>query len=225
MLFFETLEQRTAVARSDLFAIPVIRDAMAGRVTRTQYVAFLTEAYHHVKHTVPLLMYCGSRLPESAMGLRDAIAHYIAEEIGHEEWILNDIAAAGADADAVRHGAPGIATELMIAYVYDTIARRNPIGFFGMVHVLEGTSIALATNAAQSMRAALALPPEAFTYLTSHGALDVQHVRFFTDLMNKLEDADDQAAVIHAAQVVYRLYGDVFRSLPRFDAAPMSKAA
>lgn len=225
MFFFETLEQRTAAARADLFAIPVIRDAMAGRVTRTQYVAFLTEAYHHVKHTVPLLMYCGSRLPESATGLRNAIAHYIAEEIGHEEWILNDIAAAGADPDAVRHGAPGVATELMVAYVYDTIARRNPIGFFGMVHVLEGTSIALATHAAQSMRTSLALPPEAFTYLTSHGALDVQHVHFFTDLMNKLDDADDQAAVIHAAQVVYRLYGDVFRSLPRFDVAPMWKAA
>ncbi len=37
----------------------------------------------------------------------------------------------------------------MVAYVYDYIARRNPVGFFGMVHVLEGTSTALATTAAQ----------------------------------------------------------------------------
>jgi hypothetical protein len=33
--------------------------------------------------------------------------------------------------------------------------------------------------------------------------------------MNKLEDPDDQAAVIHASKVVYTLYADMFRGLPR----------
>jgi long-chain acyl-CoA synthetase len=94
MPYFEVLAQQTAPARADLFAIPVIADALAGRITRAQYLAFLTEAYHHVKHTVPLLMACGSRVPESKGWLRTAIVEYIAEEAGHEEWILNDIAAA-----------------------------------------------------------------------------------------------------------------------------------
>ncbi|HET9025758.1 MAG TPA: iron-containing redox enzyme family protein [Burkholderiaceae bacterium] len=225
MPYFEVLTQQTAAARAELFTLPVIADCLSGRVTRTQYLAFLTEAYHHVKHTVPLLMACGSRMPESKGWLRTAIVEYIAEEAGHEEWILNDIAAAGGNPDAVRHGTPSTATELMIAYVYDTIARRNPVGFFGMVHVLEGTSTALATSAAQVMRKALELPPEAFTYLTSHGALDQQHVRFFAGLMDRLEDPADQAAVTHAANIVYRLYGDIFRGLPRFDAAAIRKAA
>jgi hypothetical protein len=103
--FFEVLQQHTAAERDDLFSIPIIRDALAGRVTREQYIAFLTEAYHHVKHTVPLLMACGSRLPESAGWLRAAVVEYIGEESGHEEWILGDIAAAGGDANAVRNGA------------------------------------------------------------------------------------------------------------------------
>ena len=54
----------------------------------------------------------------------------------------------GGDAQAVRHGTPAAATELMVAYAYDTIARGNPVGFLGMVHVLEGTSVALALMAA-----------------------------------------------------------------------------
>jgi hypothetical protein len=33
--------------------------------------------------------------------------------------------------------------------------------------------------------------------------------------MNQLEDPADQAAVIHASKVVYRLYTDMFRGLPR----------
>jgi len=34
-------------------------------------------------------------------------------------------------------------------------------------------------------------------------------------LMNRLDDPGDQAAVIHASKVVYRLYTDMFRGLPR----------
>jgi acyl-CoA synthetase (AMP-forming)/AMP-acid ligase II/pyrroloquinoline quinone (PQQ) biosynthesis protein C len=215
MPFFEELQRRTAAERDALFKIPVIQDCLAGQVTRAQYLEFLAQAYHHVKHTVPLLMACGARLPESHAWLRGAIAHYIAEETGHEEWILADIAAAGGDADAVRACAPGAAAELMVAYVYDFIARRNPVGFFGMVHVLEGTSQALATRAAQAMRERLGLPPEAFTYLSSHGTLDQEHLRFFAGLMDRLETPADRDAVTHVARTVFRLYGDVFRALPR----------
>ena len=32
--------------------------------------------------------------------------------------------------------------------------------------------------------------------------------------MNQVEDADDQQAIIHMANMMYRLYGDVFRSIP-----------
>ena len=64
------------------------------------------------------------------------------------------------------------------------------------------------------IRAALDLPASAFTYLASHGSLDIEHVRMFEGLMNRLDDANDQAAVIETARAMYRLYGDVFRSLP-----------
>ncbi|MGD9952837.1 MAG: biliverdin-producing heme oxygenase, partial [Burkholderiales bacterium] len=73
MPFFEQLQQRTADARAELLAVPVIQECLAGQVTRDQYLAFLGEAYHHVKHTVPLLMACGSRLPASQGWLRAAI--------------------------------------------------------------------------------------------------------------------------------------------------------
>lgn len=214
MSFFQQLQDRTAAERGYLLEAPAIRDALAGRVTRESYVAFLTEAYHHVKHTVPLLMACGARLPDRHGWLRGAIAEYIDEEKGHEEWILSDIAACGADAEAVRGGEPALPTELMVSYVHDRIARHNPVGFFGMVNVLEGTSIALATRAAGVIGETLGLPPAAFTYLTSHGSLDLEHMKLFAGLMDRLEDEDDREAVVHTARVVYRLYGDVFRSLP-----------
>jgi len=136
------------------------------------------------------------------------------EEMGHQEWILNDIAACGADADQVRNGEPGLHTEIMVAYAWDTIQRRNPVGFFGMVHVLEGISVQLATRAAGAIEKTLGLPKKAFTYLNSHGSLDISHVEFFKTLMNRLDKESDKQAVIHCAKAVYMLYGNIFRSLP-----------
>ena len=214
MEFFQQLHAATESERQAFLCIPVIQQTMNGVVTLETYRAFLGEAYHHVKHTVPLLMSCGGRLPERLNWLRSAVAEYISEEIGHEEWILNDIRATGADAHAVRSGQPGMATELMVAYAYDTVMRNNPTGFFGMVFVLEGTSIALATRAADITRDALGLPPQAFSYLTSHGSLDQEHMQFFEKLMNRIETQSDRQAIIHAAKVFYRLYGDIFRGLP-----------
>ena len=214
MTFFHTLQDRTAAERDHLLTAPVLQLAVDGKLSLETYIAFLTQAYHHVKHTVPLLMACGARLPERHEWLRSAIAEYIEEELGHQEWILNDLAACGADPEAVRHGQPALATELMVAYVYDRIARHNPVSFFGMVNVLEGTSIALATRAASAIRGSLELPPTAFSYLNSHGSLDLEHMRFFEELMNRLDTDEDREAVVHTARVVYRLYGDMFRSLP-----------
>ena len=113
----------------------------------------------------------------------------------------------------------------MVAYAYDTIARRNPLGFFGMVHVLEGTSVSLALMAADQIQKPLGLPDAAFSYLRSHGTLDLEHTAHFELLMEQVEDLHDQADIVHAARAFFRLYGDVFRSLPLPPAAPSGAAA
>ena len=215
MNFFDELQVATAREREALFSVPVIREALAGEVSLEGYRAFLAQAYHHVRHTVPLMMACGARLPSRLEWLRGAVCEYIDEEYGHERWILNDIAACGGDAEQVANSHPTLPIELMVAYLYDLIARGNPVGLFGMVNVLEGTSIALATQAAGTIQKSLGLPETAFSYLSSHGSLDQDHMVTYRKLMNRLEDEDDKAAVIHAAKVVYQLYTEMFRSLPR----------
>jgi len=203
----------TAPDRDFLLSAPVIQRALAGDVTRGLYVAFLTEAYHHVRHTVPLLMAVGVRVPDRHAWLRDAVLHYLEEETGHDEWILNDIERAGGDRAAAAASAPAVATEAMVAYAYDTVMRRNPLGFFGMVHVLEGTSVALALTAADRIQQALGLPSRAFTYLRSHGELDKEHVNDLAAILARFDDAGDRAAVIRCARGIYWLYGQVFRGL------------
>ena len=213
MKFMERLQIETSEDREFLLSSPIIDRCLNGNITLYDYVAFLSQAFHHVKHTTPLLMAVGARLPHEREWLRDAVAEYIQEELGHQEWILNDIAACGFDKEDVRHAQPTPATELMIAYAYDTVQRVNPLGFFGLVHGLEGTSVTTADAAADATKTALDLPESAFTYLRSHGALDQEHVRFFGSLMKKITDADEQEQIIHSAKMFYRLYANIFRTL------------
>jgi pyrroloquinoline quinone (PQQ) biosynthesis protein C len=209
----ERLVLDTEASRNTFLSIPIIKRALRGEVTHAEYLAFLGQAYHHVRWTVPLLMGMGYHLPERLRWLQPAVAEYIEEEQGHDAWILDDIRACGGDAEAVRKSSPLPATELMVAYAHDTIQRRNPVGFLGMVFVLEGTSAQLATRAAAAIQQALGVPKTALRYLTSHGALDQEHVGFFEQLVNRLEDEHDVADLTHAANVFYRLYGDVFHAV------------
>jgi len=171
MAFYDELIAATEAERNGLLSIPFIRMGAAGQLSRESYLAFLGQAYHHVKHTVPLLMATGGRLPERLEWLREAIGEYIEEEMGHQEWILNDIEACGADKEAVR-------------------------------------------NAAGNIEQSLGLPKTAFSYLNSHGSLDIGHVDFYEGLMNRLDEDADKQAVVHGAKMFYKLYGDIFRSLP-----------
>ena len=222
MTAFEQLLAATAGERNELMNNPVIQRAMVGKIERPTYVRFLTQAYHHVRHTVPLLMLTGALLPPSHEWLRSAMAHYIEEEQGHELWILEDIKACGANPEQAGADGPSLATEVMVAYAYDSVQRINPIRMLGMVHVLEGTSAALATAAAESLQQSLALPDRAFVYLRSHGSLDLEHVDFFEGLVNRLGTADLEQ-VIESASRFYRLYGNIFSELEM--AAPRQAAA
>jgi long-chain acyl-CoA synthetase len=213
MPFYKQLVSATETARGEFLTIPILQQALQGDIGKDAYVAFLGQAYHHVEHTVPLLMACGARLPVHLHWLRRAIGEYIEEEMGHEEWILDDIAVCGGNADAARDLPPSPATELMVAYAYDTIQRRNPVGFFGMVFVLEGTSVQLATRAAEAIKERLNLPANAFRYLNSHGALDQEHIKLFEGLMDRIEWSEDQQTVIHCTQIFYLLYGNIFRGI------------
>ncbi len=218
MSFYQALLDATETERNNLMSQTLITQGSTGNISKATYIAFLTQAYHHVKHTTPLLMACGSRLSGDYEWLRTAIGEYIEEEMGHQEWVLNDIAACGADKEAVRNSvsdqnAASHETEMMVAYAYDMINRVNPLGFFGMVLVLEGTSTAVATQAGETLMQSLRLPKIAFSYLLSHGNLDIEHVDFYESLMNQITDKDDQAIIVHAAKRFYQLYSDIFKQI------------
>ena len=209
--FFDRLVSETREAQARFAMTPQLVAGMTGRITRGDYIAYLTQAFHHVRHTVPLMQEARARLAHRP-SLVAALDEYIEEETGHEFWILEDIEAAGGDSLAASR-APSSATRAMVEHAYETVRTGNPAAFFGMVYVLEGTSIAMASHGAGAVQASLGLPDDAFHYLTSHGALDQEHMVFFEKLMNRIDDPEDQRAIIDMANAMFGLFGALFAGI------------
>ena len=209
---YERLYQETTEARSRFLAVPLVKQALTSGSSREIYLEFLSQAYHHVKHTFPLLALSASKTHDERY--QDGLVEYMNEERGHEKWILDDIRAMGGDADAVKNGKPGIPCQAMVAYCYYSIDWISPYAILGMVHVLEGLSVQLAHQLAGAVQRSLKTDGKAgFSYLNSHGGLDVEHVELFKSLINGFEDPRIVDQVIDAARVIYRLYGAIFEDM------------
>src|SRR6202163_1531812 len=155
MSFYEQLVAETADSRDAFLSIPLVRATIRNGASRSLYLDFLTEAYHHVRHTFPLLALAASRTSDERY--QDALVEYMEEERGHEKWILDDIRTVGGNPDAVRTGTPGVPCQIMVGYAYYAIERISPYAFLGSVHVLEGMSVLLADKLADAMKKSLGL--------------------------------------------------------------------
>ncbi len=214
--FYQRLIDETHAARDAFFATPMLLDAAQNGVERGLYVNYLTQAYHHVRHTCPLLATAMGRCHHADQTLRDALIDYIDEEKGHEKWILDDIAFIGGEAAVAKATAyeGDAAVRIMVGYMYYAINHISPYAMLGMVHVLEGTSVDIASVAADAIAKRLELrPTKGFRYLTSHGAVDTEHVKFFENLVNTISDRHQQNIIIDTAQIVYRLWGQMYSDL------------
>jgi pyrroloquinoline quinone (PQQ) biosynthesis protein C len=211
---YDELVAATEAERQAFMAIPLVQRALREGVDRATYLAFLEQAYHHVKHTCRLLGLALACCADRDGRYIAALLEYLEEERGHEAWILDDIRALGGDAALVAAGEGAVPTRAMVAFVHYAIQHEGPYAMLGMVHVLEGLSAQLALGAAHKLRVSVGAAGEGgFSYLASHGQLDQQHVAFFRELVDGVEGAEDRRAILDVARAVYRLYGDMFREV------------
>lgn len=211
--FFERLTAETAGDKAALLSIPLIQAALRGEISKEVYIEYLSEAFHHVRHTVPLIEEVRARIPENRPALHIVLHDYVVERQGHEKWILQDIEKAGGDPEAAKNRTPSAATRALVDYAYDFVLQENPIGYFGMAYVVEGTGSGLATNTVDKLMDRLGLPKKCFSYMLSHGNTDLEQMDSFETLMAQITDPEEQHAIITMAKRLFGLYGDVFQAI------------
>ncbi|MFF4342866.1 iron-containing redox enzyme family protein [Kitasatospora sp. NPDC001540] len=211
---------RSAALRVKLdLAAPVLDAATAalwepsGRARR--YVAYLYAMHALVRASVPLMERAARRCAELAPGdpvagpLGRYLERHIEEERGHDEWLLADLAAAGADPAAARDGLGAPVVAGLAGAQYYWIEHHHPVALLGYIRVLEGH--APAPRLADRLAARTGLPAAAFRTVRDHADLDSGHLAALDALLDDLpltpgQEAAVAVSALHTTDGVTRLF-------------------
>lgn len=108
-----------------------------------------------------------------ASGLAPYLEQHIAEERGHDAWVLEDLKAIGADTTAIERRIPHPAIAELIGAQYYWVLHSHPVAVLGYLAVAEGgPSMA---PMVKRLQLATAQADPAFRTLSEHADLDPFH--------------------------------------------------
>ncbi|MEW1908745.1 iron-containing redox enzyme family protein [Kitasatospora sp. NPDC085895] len=185
-------------------------DGLGGR-----YTAYLRAMHAVVRASVPLMELAARRCAAAGPGDRVAgplgayLERHVEEERGHDDWLLEDLAAAGAAPDA---GPPPVAAARLVGPQYYWIEHVHPVALLGYMTVLEGH--APAPWLAGRLAARTGLPRAAFRTVHDHAVLDAGHRADLDALLDGLPlDVRQESAVTVSALHTVTATTHLFRSL------------
>jgi heme oxygenase-like protein len=192
---------------------------------RALFPEYYLTLYASMRATVPLLEAAAAHARELASG--DAVAaalvpylvQHAREELHHDDWLLEDMALLGMDADAARRRhAPADVAEMVGAQHY-WLSYTHPLTLLGCFAVLEGSPPEVETLDAVAGRTGL--PRAALRTLYKHAQLDPHHRDDLDDVLDTLPLAPAHEAMLglSALHVVDRL-ADILARLLAADAPP-----
>ena len=190
---------------------PFTRIALRAELTREHYMKFVQDLYPVVWNFVPAMAAAAGRCGEEVADIRYALYQHIAEEKGHEKWVLEDAEAiAGPEfRRRVETERPSWQIDALVAYNYYLVDRVHPVSVLGMVFMLELISQRLATKVAASVRQSLGLSPlsdSGVKFLSHHGPADERHLQDMAATINGIVDERLQHIVARAVDVNFRLF-------------------
>jgi hypothetical protein len=192
---------------------PRVGGIIRGDASREEYIAFLAATYHYVKWSGPLLAKTAEGLRRSGRfpWLVGVVDQKTAEESPHDGWVLDDLKKCGANVEIVKASAPPAAVEAYVRFSLAMAEEGSP-AFLGAAYSLEVISMHRASMAAANLRARGAIPgiEGAVMFLEGHGDADLGHIALLTEILRRIDEPRDQAAVALSAAVVRELYPRFF---------------
>jgi len=149
-----------------------------GGSPRGTYLDWLRVMHGMIRATVPLMLAatdaCLRRRDDpAAAGFATYLGRHIREEFGHDQWVVEDYAAAGGDPADLTDQLVGGAVAGLVGAQYYWIRHVHPVALLGHIAVLEGYPPRPETAA--ELATLCGLPGAAFRALERHATLDVKH--------------------------------------------------
>lgn len=212
--FFADLVIRTDESRRDFETHPVVLDAVANGMTVERYRRLLLELYHVVWHFNPVCAAAASRVADTHRQVRYHLYEHMLEEMGHEEWVLNDLEAVGVDPDTTRAHRPSADTLALNGYNYWAADRRHPCSVLGMLYALEVIASVYGGPFATAIKESLLLEGErGVSFIGSHASMDAKHMAELREVLNTLHDDDARSAVVESVQVNFHHFTRIVETI------------
>ena len=144
------------------------------------FPAFLVELYSIVRCSVPLMERALARAEELAP--HDELARvtagylrlHIAEERHHDEWLLDDLVAAGMDREALLKNPSSANAARLVGAQYCWIEHAHPASIFGYLGIIEGNPPL--PQHIEEIRRQTGYPSDVFRSMHLHAVHDVDHL-------------------------------------------------
>ena len=210
--FFITLIEMTDASRRELETIPKVHSMIHHGLPLAEYRAFLHDLYHIVWHFCPVMAVAAARCDDRFRNVRYDLYERIGEEKGHEAWVLEDIGAMGGDVSGARANPPSAPVQAMIAFNYFGAERDHPCSVLGMLYMLEVVSSVYGGRVSDSIARAVGRDVDGggFKFLTSHAAMDLDHMAKLNKLVKTIDDPEAQAAIVNSTRVNFYQFGRMF---------------
>lgn len=181
---------------------------------------YLFRLYGSVRASVPLMRAARARAAELAPACEVARAlvpyldHHVEEELGHDEWLLDDMEVLGfRREEVVSRPASSDVAELIGTYYY-WIFHEHPVALLSYFSVVEGNPVR--TETLDRVAATTSIPGEALRCIYRHAKLDPHHSEEVDELIDSLPLTGQQAALLEtSALTVVEQLSLILRDLVR----------
>jgi pyrroloquinoline quinone (PQQ) biosynthesis protein C len=195
--FFVDLVARTDEARRAFETNGKVLDMVANGLTVERYRKLLLELYHVVWHFNPVCAAAASRISDQHKQVRYFLYDHMNEEKGHEEWVLNDLAAMGVEAQAAYQYRASPHMLALNGYNYWAADRLHPCSALGMLYALEVIASVYGGPISSAIKESLMLHDDrGISFISSHATLDAEHMADLRVVLNTLKDDEVKLAVI-----------------------------
>jgi len=173
----------------------------AGPDAARLYPEYLAALYDIARGAVPLMERALERCcvleavgDPVAPPLGEFLERHIPEERGHDQWLLDDIAALGADPEAVRRRVPVAAVAAMNGAQLWWIEHAHPVALLGHAEVLEGTPPT--GEQLDEFERRTGVPPESLRFFRRHAVIDLRHREEIRATLDALPLSGEQEALV-----------------------------
>jgi hypothetical protein len=154
------------------------------------YPEYLRTMHSIVRSAVPLMESALERASELAStddvaaGLVRYLAHHVDEERGHDQWLLEDLEATGADPREPLRRIPSPLVAALVGAQYYWLRHYHPISLIGHIAAIEGYPPPV--GFAARLHDLTGYPKEAFRAIAIHERLDIRHRQELWDAIDGL---------------------------------------